>query len=92
MHKRLLENKNVGAKETQLHEALMNVKAQTDEQLQNNKGILSNEAFFTDRYLLNLVANEFVRKQKLKLDTNTTKAINTLIAGEYLAQYNNYLR
>jgi type I restriction enzyme R subunit len=42
--------------------------------------------------LLNLVANEFVQKQKLKLDYNTTKAINTLIAGEYLTQYNNYIR
>jgi type I restriction enzyme R subunit len=91
IHKRLTENKTLNVKETQLHEALMNVKTQTDEQLQNNKGLLSNEAFFTDRYLLNLVANEFVRRQKLKLDTDTTKAINTLIAGEYMAQYNNYL-
>ncbi len=91
IHKRLVENKSISAKETQLHEALMNVKTQTDEQLQNNKNVLDNEVFFTDRYMLNVVANEFVRKQKLKLDIHTTKAINTLIAGEYIAQYNNYL-
>lgn len=88
IHKRLLENKNISAKETQLHEALMNVKTQTDEQLQSNKNILDNEAYFTDRYLLNLVANEFVRHRKLSLDPQTTKAINTLIAAEYLTQYN----
>ncbi len=90
LHKRLVENKGISAKEIQLHQALMNVKNQTDEQLANNKNILDNEAFF-NRYLLNLVANEFVKNQSIKLDYNTTKNINTLIAGEYLQQYNNYL-
>ncbi|MGV8880375.1 MAG: type I restriction endonuclease subunit R [Sphingobacteriaceae bacterium] len=90
LHKRLVENKSISAKAIQLHEALMNVKHQTDEQLANNKNILDNEAFF-NRYLLNLVANEFVKNQNIKLDYNTTKSINTLIAGEYLQQYNNYL-
>jgi type I restriction enzyme R subunit len=91
IHKRLQENKGISARELQLHEALMIVKKQTDEQLQNNKNILDNEPFF-NRYLLNLVAGEFVQKQKINLDFNTTKAINTLIAGEYMAQYNNYIR
>ncbi|WP_242691678.1 type I restriction endonuclease subunit R [Desertivirga arenae] len=90
LHKRLEENKGISANKIQLHAALMNVKQQTDEQLTNNKNILDNEAFF-NRYLMNLVANEFVKNQKLKLDFNTTKSINTLIAGEYLQQYNNYL-
>lgn len=90
LHKRLVENKGISAKEIQLHQALMNVKHQTDEQLLNNNNILDNEAFF-NRYLLNLVATEFVKNQNIKLDYNTTKNINTLIAGEYLQQYNNYL-
>jgi type I restriction enzyme R subunit len=90
LHKRLVENNGISAKEIQLHQALMNVKNQTDEQLLNNKNILDNEAFF-NRYLLNLVANEFVKNQNIKLDYHTTKSINTLIAGEYLQEYNNYL-
>ncbi|SKB41027.1 type I restriction endonuclease subunit R [Daejeonella lutea] len=90
LHKRLVENKGISAKEIQLHQALMNVKYQTDEQLINNKNILDNEAFF-NRYLLNLVANEFVKNQSIKLDYHTTKSINTLIAGEYLHEYNSYL-
>lgn len=89
LHKRLTENKGISAKEVQLHEALINIKYQTDEQLLNNRNILDNEAFF-NRYLLNLVANEFIKKQQIKLDINTTKNINTLIAGEYLQEYNNY--
>lgn len=89
LHKRITENNNISAKEIQLYEALMNIKYQTDEQLLNNRNILDNEAFF-NRYLLNLVATEFIKKQNIKLDINTTKSINTLIAGEYLQEYNNY--
>lgn len=90
LHKRLVENSGINAREIQLHQALMNVKQQTDDQLLNNRNIMDNEAFF-NRYLLNLVATEFVKKQNIKLDFNTTKTINTMIAGEYLQQYNSYI-
>lgn len=90
LHKRLVENSGINAREIQLHQALMNVKQQTDDQLLNNRNIMDNEAFF-NRYLLNLVATEFVKNQNIKLDFNTTKTINTMIAGEYLQQYNNYI-
>jgi type I restriction enzyme R subunit len=90
LHKRLVENSGINTREIQLHQALMNVKQQTDDQLLNNRNIMDNEAFF-NRYLLNLVATEFVKKQNIKLDFNTTKTINTMIAGEYLQQYNNYI-
>lgn len=90
LHKRLVENSGINAKEMQLHQALMNVKQQTDNQLLNNRNIMDNEAFF-NKYLLNLVATEFVKNQNIKLDFSTTKTINTMIAGEYLQQYNNYV-
>ncbi|TCC99981.1 type I restriction endonuclease subunit R [Pedobacter psychroterrae] len=90
LHKRLVENSGINAREIQLHQALMNVKQKTDDQLLNNRNIMDSEGFF-NRYLLNLVANEFVKKQNIKLDFNTTKTINTMIAGEYLQQYNNYI-
>ena len=91
IHKRITEQNGFSAKESQLHGALMQVKTKADEQLQNNKNMLDNEAYFT-KYLLSLVAREFVQKEKMKLDFETTKSINTLIAGEYLAQYHNYLQ
>lgn len=90
VHKRIVERNRDSLKELQLHAALMQVKAQADEQLQNNKNLLDNEAYF-NRYILNLVASEFVQRSKLPLDMATTKAIHTLIAGEYLAQYNSYI-
>lgn len=88
IHKRITERADVTAKEIQLYDALYNVKQTADSQLLNNHNLLDNEAYF-DRHLLNLVATEFVKNQKIKLDFSTTQAINTLIASEYLNQYHN---
>ncbi|HRH36423.1 MAG TPA: type I restriction endonuclease subunit R, partial [Catalimonadaceae bacterium] len=58
IHKRLLESGRLNAKEIQLHAALMQVKAQVDEQLELNKNLLHNEAYFADRFVMNLTATE----------------------------------
>lgn len=86
VHKRLTENGSISAKESQLHEALMNVKEQTDEQVLNNKNVISNEAYFK-KQLMQIVINEFINKQHLKLDFDTTQSINNLIVNEYMYQY-----
>lgn len=86
VHKRLTENSSISAKESQLHEALMNVKEQTDEQVLNNKNVISNEAYFK-KQLLQIVINEFITKQNIKLDFDTTQSINSLIVNEYMYQY-----
>ncbi|MFC5282105.1 type I restriction enzyme subunit R domain-containing protein [Pedobacter alpinus] len=90
VHKRILARADVSTKEIQLYDALYNVKNLADAQLLNNHNLLDNEAYF-NRNLLNLVSTEFVKNQKIKLDFNTTQAINTLIASEYLNQYHNRL-
>jgi type I restriction enzyme, R subunit len=87
LHKRMTENEGINAKESQLHEALMNVKEQTDAQVLNNKNVISNEAYFK-KQLMQIVINEFITKQKIKLDFNTTESINNLIVNEYMTQYN----
>lgn len=89
VHKRLTENGNISAKESQLHEALMNVKEQTDEQVLNNKNVISNEAYFK-KQLMQIVINEFIKNQNIKLDFDTTQSINNLIVSEYMQQYNGY--
>jgi type I restriction enzyme, R subunit len=89
LHKRMIENDSIDAKESQLHEALMNVKEQTDEQVLNNKNVISNEAYFK-KQLMQIVINEFINKQNIKLDFNTTESINNLIVNEYMIQYNGY--
>ncbi len=86
VHKRLTENGGITARESQLHEALMNVKEQTDEQVLNNKNVISNEAYFK-KQLMQIVINEFITKQNIKLDFDTTQSINNLIVNEYMYQY-----
>ena len=86
VHKRLIENEGITARESQLHEALMNVKEQTDEQVLNNKNVISNEAYFK-KQLMQIVINEFITKQNIKLDFDTTQSINNLIVNEYMYQY-----
>ena len=86
VHKRLTENGGITARESQLHEALMNVKEQTDEQVLNNKNVISNEAYFK-KQLLQIVINEFITKQNIKLDFDTTQSINNMIVSEYMYQY-----
>jgi type I restriction enzyme R subunit len=86
VHKRLTENGGITARESQLHEALMHVKEQTDEQILNNKNVISNEAYFK-KQLMQIVINEFITKQNIKLDFDTTQSINNMIVSEYLYQY-----
>jgi len=86
IHKRLVEKGSLNTKEMQLHNALMVVKSEADNQLMNNHNILDNEAYFT-RYIMQLVAKEFVQKQKIPLDFATTTNINNLIVNEYFQQY-----
>ncbi len=86
VHKRLSENGGITARESQLHEALMHVKEQTDEQVLNNRNVISNEAYFK-KQLLQIVINEFITKQNIKLDFDTTQSINNMIVSEYMYQY-----
>lgn len=86
VHKRLSENGGITARESQLHEALMHVKELTDEQVLNNKNVISNEAYFK-KQLLQIVINEFITKQNIKLDFDTTQSINNMIVSEYMYQY-----
>lgn len=87
IHKRLLEKGTLNAKEMQLHRALMHVKLEVDTKLGGQEDILNNEAFFT-RYLMQVVVNEFKKKENIPLDYATTESINQLILNEYLNLYN----
>jgi type I restriction enzyme R subunit len=86
IHKRLTEKGTLNAKEMQLHKALMEVKQQVDTKLEGQEDVLKNEAFFK-RYLLQLVVQEFKKKENIPLDFPTTESINNLIVNEYLQQY-----
>lgn len=86
VHKRLNEKGTLNGKEMQLHKALMQVKQHVDSKLEGQEDVLKNEAFFK-RYLLQLVVQEFKKKENIPLDFPTTESINSLIVNEYLQQY-----
>ena len=88
IHKRLTEKGVLSAKEMQLHRALMQVKRDVDNKLEGQEDYLSNEALF-DRYLVKLVAQQFVINEKLDLDTDTRQNISMLIGKEYFQLYHN---
>lgn len=82
IHKRLTEKGNLSAKEIQLHRALMQVKLEVDVKLEGQEDILENQAWF-DRYVVKLVAQQFVVKEKMELDATTRQNISNLIGKEY---------
>ena len=88
IHKRLTEKGNLTLKEMQLHRALMQVKLEVDEKLEGQENILDNEAWF-ERYLIRLVAEQFVVKEKLDIDAPTRQNISNLIGKEYFQLYAN---
>lgn len=88
IHKRLTEKGTLSIKEMQLHRALMQVKLEVDEKLEGQEDILENEAWF-ERYLIKLVAQQFVVNEKIELDTATRQNISNLIGKEYFQLYGN---
>ena len=82
IHKRLTEKGSLSAKEMQLHRALMQVKLEVEEKLEGQEDILENQAWF-DRYVVKLVAQQFVVKEKMELDAATRQNISNLIGKEY---------
>lgn len=90
IHKRLTEKGTLTAKETKLHRALMQVKNEVDGKLEGQEDFLKNEALF-DRYLIKLIAQQFVVNEKMDLDKEIRRNIGSLIAKEYYQIYYNYL-
>jgi hypothetical protein len=72
VHKRLLEKGTLTQKQLQLQAALLKVKSQADESIQNSEDILRNETFFK-RFMMQLVIKEFKNEQKMRIDYPTTE-------------------
>lgn len=87
IHKRILENKELSFKESMIFEALMGIKERADDQVLNNIKILNNEEYF-NKEMIRLVIEEFKNRQKLQLNSDTSKYINNLVVKEYLNEFN----
>jgi len=86
VHKRLVQENTLNAKEIQIHRALTGVKSQVDELLEGRQNLLEHEAFF-NTVVLQLVTAEFKQKEAMNINFATAQTINNLIAREYLQQY-----
>lgn len=86
LHKRIVERGDVSKKESEIYEAVNNIKEQADETVLLNAKMLNNESYFND-LMIRMVIDNF-EKTKLNLEPDTAKYINGYIVKEYMREYN----
>jgi type I restriction enzyme R subunit len=85
MHKRILEKGNISKRESEICETLMDIKKQVDERVLINTQMLNNESYF-DKLMIQMVIGSF-GKNKIELDPESAKYINTCLVKEYMNEY-----
>lgn len=86
IHKRLVEKGNLTKRESQIFEALNGVKTDADNQVLQNTKLLNNENYFNSM-MVKLLIEQFVKKNKIKLDAEGAKYINHLVVKEYMDEF-----
>ncbi|MFA7571951.1 MAG: type I restriction endonuclease [Sulfurimonadaceae bacterium] len=86
IHKRIKQD-NITNNQSKIFSALEKIKMQLDEKVLNNSAILKHENFFIAQ-TQPIVDVEFEDNNKIKLNDESFRYINTLIATEYLNEYN----
>ncbi len=86
IHKRLVEKKTISEKESQIFSALQSVKYDADLQVLQNTKLLDNENYFSSQ-MMQLVIEQFMEKNKIKLNVDTSKYINNLVVNEYINEF-----
>lgn len=86
IHKRIVEEGNITQRESQLYEALQNIKRQTDDQVMLNNNLLNNESYF-EAMVMKMVVDTFKNKNNIPIDVPAAKYINGLIAKEYINEF-----
>jgi len=90
IHKRLIERGDISKRVSELFEALQSVKSQADDTVLQNTRILDNESYF-EQLMIKLVINQFVNENKIKLDVESSKFINSLVVKEYMNEFNGWV-
>lgn len=85
MHKRILEKGNISKRESEICETLMDIKKQVDEKVLINTQMVNNESYF-DKLMIQMVIGSF-GKNKIELDPESAKYINTCLVKEYINEY-----
>ncbi|MDP5219688.1 DEAD/DEAH box helicase family protein [Ruegeria sp. 2205SS24-7] len=86
VHKRLVEQGSLTESERRIYEALTGVKAAADLVVLENSQVVRNENYF-EQTMMRPVIEEFKNKQKIKLNPEVSRFINSLVTREYLEEY-----
>ncbi len=87
IHKRLMQNETLSKKQSKIHEALMDVKKETDEKVLNNSGILDNERYFS-KLMMRTIIQTFKKAHNIEINPESTSYISSLVLREYINEYN----
>lgn len=85
MHKRILEKGGISKRESEICETLMDIKQQVDDRVLINTQMLNNESYF-GQLMIGMVIGGF-GKNKIELDPESAKYINTCLVKEYMNEY-----
>jgi type I restriction enzyme R subunit len=86
IHKRLVEKGDISKKESEIFAALQSVKDNADLQVLQNTKLLNNEDYFS-KQMIKMVIDQFKNKNKINLNSETSKYINNLIVNEYINEF-----
>ena len=89
LHKRLMEKDPLTNSESKLFDALKGLKAEVDNQIQQNAKMLENENFIK-QMIPPYIFNEFEDKQGIDLELESVEMINQLLVKEYMNEYNGF--
>lgn len=87
IHKRIMEAKDVDARELTIFETLNDIKKQADQKVLDNSKMIKNEEYFI-KFMSPIVIGSF-DNHGIKLDNNSADRINKYATAEYLYEFNN---
>ena len=85
IHKRILEKGNISKRESEICETLLDIKKLVDDKVLINTQMLNNESYF-EKLLIQMVISSF-GKNKIELDPESAKYINSCLVKEYMNEY-----
>jgi type I restriction enzyme R subunit len=86
IHKRLMEKGDLTKSESQLFEALKDLKEDADNHILQNAKILENESF-VKKMMVRLVIDQFKTKHHIQLNADNFNFINNLVVKEYMNEF-----
>jgi type I restriction enzyme R subunit len=88
IHKRIIEQGKISKRESEVQDALLDIKRKTDEKVLLNTNLLNNDGFFAGT-VMQLLVNSF-DKIKIALEPDSAKFINNLLVREYINEFQGY--